>query len=69
MAVTNKSRLEKRKQEILEQLNGVNESLRTELDNDGEEQAIQIEQEEVAIAQERNLRKELAVIEDELAGS
>ncbi|HEV8593520.1 MAG TPA: hypothetical protein VGQ55_15555, partial [Pyrinomonadaceae bacterium] len=64
-----KSRLEKRKQEILEQLNGVNESLRTELDNDGEEQAIQIEQEEVAIAQERNLRKELAVIEDELAGS
>lgn len=69
MSVTNKSRLEKRKQEILEQLNGVNESLRTELDNDGGEQAIQIEQEEVAIAQERNLRKELAVIEDELAGS
>lgn len=69
MADTNRSQLEARRQEILEQLNRVNQSLRNELDTDAEEQAIQIEQEEVAITQEQNLRRELAVIEDQLRDS
>lgn len=62
-----RSQLEERRREILEQLAMVNVDLRTELDIDSEEQAIQIEQEQVAITQERNLRKELADIEDRLA--
>jgi hypothetical protein len=69
MADTNRSQLEARRQEILEQLNRVNQSLRNELDTYAEEQAIQIEQEEVAITQEQNLRRELAVIEDQLRDS
>lgn len=62
-----KEQLEKRRDEILEELNEVNKDERIELDNDMEEQAIQVEQEEVAYKMEENLRKELAVIEDELA--
>jgi hypothetical protein len=68
MAEMEKARLEKRRDEILEQLSQVNEDLQTPLDNDLEEQAIEIEQEEVAIAQERNLRKELTAIEEQLNG-
>jgi RNA polymerase-binding transcription factor DksA len=68
MAEMDKARLEKRRDEILEQLSQVNEDLQTPLDNDLEEQAIEIEQEEVAIAQERNLRKELTAIEEQLNG-
>ncbi|HKX84225.1 MAG TPA: hypothetical protein VJL58_08400 [Pyrinomonadaceae bacterium] len=69
MADADRTRLEKRRNEILEQLSQVNMDLRTSLDNDPEEQAIEIEQEEVAIAQERNLRRELAAIEEELQDS
>lgn len=61
-----KERLIKRRDEINEQLNRVNDNLRIELERDEEEQAIQIEQDEVAISMENNLRRELAVIEDQL---
>ena len=67
MAETDRQRLEKRRNEILEQLSEVNEDLQTVLDRDPEEQAIEIQQEEVAITLERNLRKELASIEEQLA--
>ncbi|MBC7899636.1 MAG: hypothetical protein H7070_06235 [Saprospiraceae bacterium] len=55
-----------RRDEINEQLNRVNDDLRIELDRDGDEQAIQVEHDEVAISMENNLRRELAVIENEL---
>jgi hypothetical protein len=44
----------------------VNTTQRIELDGDPEEQAIQIEQSEVATSMEENLRRELAMIEDAL---
>jgi hypothetical protein len=56
----------RRRDEINEQLNRVNRDERIELDNSSEEQAIQIEQGEVAVTMEANLRRELAVIEDAL---
>jgi RNA polymerase-binding transcription factor DksA len=59
--------LERRRDEILTQLNRVNDGLKLELDRDPEEQAIQLEQDEVAISMEDNLRRELAEIEDQLA--
>jgi uncharacterized FlaG/YvyC family protein len=59
--------LEKRQGEINEQLARLRGDLQIELDRDPEEQAIQIEQEEVAISMEQNLRAELAEIEDKLA--
>lgn len=65
MAKTKEQLLE-RKAELENQLNRVNEKERLELDNDLEEQAIQTEQEEVAISMEENLRKELNQIEDQL---
>lgn len=55
-----------RRDEINEQLNRVNKEQRIELDRDPEEQAIQLEQDEVANSMEENLRRELAVIEDQL---
>jgi hypothetical protein len=58
--------LERRRDEILRELEGVNREQQIELDPDSEEQAIQIEQEEVATARETGLRRELAVIEDKL---
>jgi RNA polymerase-binding transcription factor DksA len=61
-----KEQLLKRRDEINAQLDKVNEDLQSELDPDGEEQAIQIEQDEVAVTMEANLRKELAAIEDKL---
>jgi hypothetical protein len=61
-----REQLEKRRGEILAQLNRVNGDLRLELDRDPEEQAIQVEQDEVSISMEDNLRKELAMIEDQL---
>lgn len=61
-----REQLEKRRSEILAQLNRVNGDLRMELDRDPEEQAIQLEQDEVSISMEDNLRKELATIEDQL---
>lgn len=69
MAEPKRSReeLEKRRGEILAELGEVNEDARIELDNDMEEQAIQMEQHEVAVTMEENLRKELNEIEDKLA--
>lgn len=61
-----KEQLTKRRDEINEQLNRVNDDLRFELDRDEEEQAIQIEQGQVAISMESNMRRELAMIEDQL---
>jgi hypothetical protein len=61
-----KKDLIRRRDEINEQLNRVNDDLRLELDRDPEEQAIQLEQEQVTSTMESNLRRELAVIEDQL---
>ncbi len=65
---TSREQLIGRRDEINEQLNRVNAKQRIELDRDPEEQAIQLEQDQVANSMEENLRKELAVIEDELLG-
>ena len=61
-----REQLERRRDEINAQLNRVNNDLQIELDRDPEEQAIQIEQDQVSISLESNLRKELAIIEDKL---
>ncbi len=61
-----KEQLEKRRDEINDQLNRVNKDLQKSLDNDLDEQSIETEQEEVAVSMEANLRKELAEIEDNL---
>ena len=66
MSEPSREQLIRRRDEINEQLNRVNREERIELDNDPEEQAIQIEQDEVAVTMEANLRRELAVIEDAL---
>ena len=58
--------LRQRRTEILTELERVNDDQRIELDPDGEEQAIQIEQDEVAVSMEENLRKELAEIDAKL---
>lgn len=61
-----KYQLIQRRDEINAQLERVNVDLRLELDRDPEEQAIQLEQDQVASTMESNLRRELAVIEDQL---
>lgn len=61
-----KEQLEKRRDEILRQLNRVNEDLQMELGRDSEEQAIQLEQDEVSTTIGENLRRELVDIEDKL---
>jgi RNA polymerase-binding transcription factor DksA len=61
-----REQLERRRDEINAQLSRVNEDLQMELDRDPEEQAIQLEQDQVSISMESNLRKELAIIEDQL---
>ncbi|MDQ3635081.1 MAG: hypothetical protein M3405_11325 [Acidobacteriota bacterium] len=61
-----KEQLEKRRDEVRKQLGEVNEDERIELDNDMEDQAIQMEQHEVSVTMEENLRKELIQIEDKL---
>jgi hypothetical protein len=66
MTQPSREQLIRRRDEINEQLNRVNREERIELDNDPEEQAIQIEQDQVAVTMEANLRKELAIIEDAL---
>ena len=62
-----REQLERRRDEILAQLNEVNEDERITLDRDPEEQAIEIQQHDVAVSMEANLRKELIDIEDRLA--
>ena len=66
MTGPSREQLIRRRDEINEQLNRVNREERIELDNSSEEQAIQIEQGEVAVTMEANLRRELADIEDRL---
>ena len=61
-----REQLEKRRAEILQQLDRLEGDLRIELDRDPEEQAIQVEQNEVSISMEQSLRRELAVIEENL---
>jgi hypothetical protein len=61
-----REQLIRRRDEINEQLNRVNTTQRIELDGDPEEQAIQIEQSEVAVSMEENLQRELAAIEEQL---
>jgi hypothetical protein len=60
--------LERRRDEILAQLDRVNDELQLELDRDPEEQAIQLEQDQVPSAMEQSLRRELADVEAKLAG-
>ena len=62
-----REQLKKRRDEILAQLNEVNRDERITLDRDPEEQAIEIQQHDVAISMEANLRKELIDIEEHLA--
>jgi len=69
MSEPSREQLIRRRDEINEQLNRVNQEERIELDNSAEEQAIQIEQGEVAVTMEANLRRELAMIEDALEES
>ena len=64
---TDRKALDRRRGEILQQLGRVNDELQVELDRDPEEQAIQLEHDEVSISMEDNLRRELAEIEDQLA--
>ena len=61
-----REQLIRRRDEINEQLNRVNNAQRIELDIDPEEQAIQLEQDQVANSMEENLRRELLIIEDQL---
>jgi hypothetical protein len=61
-----KERLLARKAEIEAQLARVNSDLRIELDRDPEEQAIEIEQDEVSVSMEESLQTELTQIEDQL---
>ena len=61
-----KENLRRRRDEILAELDRTNETLRSELDPNEEEQAIQIEQDEVAVSREANLRRELNEIEEKL---
>jgi uncharacterized FlaG/YvyC family protein len=62
-----REQLEKRQEELNEQLRRTGQDLRIELDPDPEEQAIQLEQDEVSITMESNLRKELIDVEERLA--
>jgi len=61
--------LETRRAEILEQLGRLEDDLRIQLDSDPEEQAIQVEQNEVSVAMEQSLSRELAIIEEKLAAT
>jgi len=61
-----REQLERRRDELNNQLNRVNQDLHMELDRDPEEQAIEVEHNEVSMSREANLRKELNAIEDKL---
>lgn len=62
-----RNQLERRRDEILSELDRVNKDLKLELDRDPEEQAIQLEQDEVSVSMEQSLRAELDSIEEQLA--
>jgi len=61
-----RKQLEKRRAEILAQLDRIQDDLRLKLDRDPEEQAIQVEHNEVYITIDRSLRRELSAIEEKL---
>ncbi len=61
-----REQLEKRRDQINDQLSRVNRREEINLDRDTEEQAIQMEQHEVSTTMEANLRAELNQIEDKL---
>jgi len=61
-----KEQLLRRRDEINAQLGRVNQDLQMPLDQDEEDRAIQTEHDEVSIARESNLRRELSQIEDQL---
>lgn len=61
-----KEQLEKRRDEINRQLARVERDERIELERSMEDQAIQVEQQDVSTTMEANLRKELNQIEDKL---
>ncbi len=61
-----RAQLEKRRDEINKQLDSVNKDLQFELERNPEDQAIQLEQDEVLTSMEVNLQKELTDIEDKL---
>ena len=63
-----KEALEKRKNEIQAELDKGGRDLRLPLDRDPEEQAIEVEHLDVSSTFIENLRRELAVIEEKLAG-
>ena len=69
MATTEPTReqLMSRRDEIIRQLDRLDGDLRIELDHDPEEQAIQLEQDQVAPTREANLRRELTAIEERLS--
>ncbi len=62
-----KAQLEKRRDEINAQLNRVGKDLQFELERNPEDQAIQLEQDEVSTTMEMNLRRELEEIKDKLS--
>ena len=62
-----RERLEQRRDEINAQLGNASNNERIELDVDPEEQAIQLEQQDVSVAIADGLRRELADVEDKLA--
>jgi RNA polymerase-binding transcription factor DksA len=66
-AKLNREQLIRRRDEVLTDLERVNDDLKIELDPDPEEQAIEVEHEEVAVTMEDNLRRELASIEEQLS--
>lgn len=61
-----REQLEKRRDQINDQLNRFNRREEINLDRDTEDQAIQMEQHEVSTTMEANLRAELNQIEDKL---
>ena len=61
-----REQLERRRDEINDQLAKFSGDERIELDPDSEEQAIQIEQHEVSVTLVENLRRELADVEERL---
>ncbi len=61
-----RAQLEKRRDEINAQLKRVENNERIELERDLEDQATQVEQQDVSTTMEANLQKELTEIEDKL---
>jgi hypothetical protein len=62
-----RARLERRRSEILDELDRVNRDLHIQLDPSNEEQAIELEQTEVPMTMEQSLRAELDRIDEQLA--